>query len=103
MDETMWSTNWTRFTEDLQGLPSTIESGQIAKAATNRQVARLEKSINHALPPVFRRFLLNCSAGIDLSWSFEGGALVRLKDERESIPSGEMSFHLDDFLTHNPQ
>jgi hypothetical protein len=103
MAATMLSTNWTQFIEDLKGIPSTIDSDEIAKPATSRQVAGLENEIGQTLPPAFRKFLLNCSAGVDLSWSLEDGALVKLTGERESVSSGELSFHIDAFLSHNPQ
>jgi hypothetical protein len=99
----MWHANWTKFSEDLGGIPSGIDSFEVARPATPAQLAPIEKAISQALPPKFRKFLVEVCGGVELSWSLESGVLVRLKDEGETIYGGSMSFHVDRLLSESPQ
>lgn len=98
-----WKTNWFRFIQDLQGMPSEIDCNEVSGAATNDQLHVIEKEIKISLPPKFRKFLLENSAGIDIWWCFKDDALVKLKNERESINSGGFSLNINEFPDMNEQ
>ncbi len=98
-----WKENLSLFFNELKGMPSVVESNEVSAPAKESDVEIIESQIKMALPPKFRKFLLESSAGIDVDWSFSDGALIQLEKRSEWIDYGGFSFHMCNFLNENPQ
>jgi len=97
----MWKENWKQFIEDLKGIPSVVDSNEIAAPASSKKIAEIEKKFGMKLPPKFKDFLRKSTGGIDIGWSLEDGALVKLEGEREPISVGYFILSLDEILEMN--
>ena len=97
----MWKDNWNQFVEDLKGIPFKVNSNEIAEPATTNKMAEIEQKFGIKLPPKFKDFLLTSAGGINVWWSLEDGALVKLEGERERISGGYFILSLDEILEMN--
>jgi len=97
----MWKENWNQFIEDLKGIPSKVDSNEIAEPATNEKTAEIEQKFGIKLPLKFKDFLMTSAGGINIGWNFEDGALVKLEGQRESISGGYFKMSLDEILEMN--
>lgn len=97
----MWKENWLQFIDDLKGIPSNVDSSEIAPPISEEQIDEIEKKFCVALPPKFKDFLMNSAGGIDIWWGLEDDALVKLDGENEPISSGCFIISFEEILEGN--
>jgi hypothetical protein len=97
----MWKENWKQFIEDLNSIPSKVDSNNIAEPISSDKTTEIEEKFGIKLPPKFKDFLMNSAGGIDVWWDFEDGARVKLEGETEPISGGYFILSIDEILEMN--
>jgi hypothetical protein len=98
-----WKENWLQFIEDLKGIPSNVDSNELAAPIPGEQIDEIEKKFGVELPSKFRDFLMNSAGGIDIWWDLKDDASVKLDGENEPISSGCFIFSFEEVIEGNEQ